>query len=607
MTPLSAADALRLAEAHANAGRMALAEEVLRQLLVREPRQVEALNALGVMALNQGQYAAAIALLERAIAVNARAPVLRSHLAEAHRRAGRAEEAIEHARAALALKPDHAGARTVLSSALADQGQAMQRAGQLEQAKALLAQALNLWPQNVAGLLLAGAIEIDRKDPATARALIESALRIEPKRADGLGLFGRALYDLGELDAAVDAYRKSVALAPTFEALLGLGNALKDLGRFEEAVAAFDACRKANPDHYLAWLNLSEVKRFRDNDDAHLVAMESVLPVIETLPQEQRVYLHFALTKAYDDLKRFDEAGDHMVRGNALQRTSTRYAEAQNLGLFTRIKAAFTQDMFAAAPSGQSEAPIFVFGMPRSGTTLVEQIIASHPSVAGAGEAPFLNQAITAFGKTAGAPYPEFVSLTDASALAPIGAQYAAKLHALAPQAKRITDKAPYNFLYAGLIRLTLPRAKMIHTIRDPIDTCLSGFSKLFAEGNAHCYDLGELGRYYRAYYELMEHWRNVLPAGSVLDIRYEDLVADIEGQARRLLAFCELEWDARVLDFHTTARPVKTWSAQQVRQPVYASSVARWRNYEHRLGPLIEALGDLARQPVTPRAEPPR
>jgi hypothetical protein len=191
--------------------------------------------------------------------------------------------------------------------------------------------------------------------------------------------------------------------------------------------------------------------------------------------------------------------------------------------------------------------------------------------------------------------YPEFVPVLSPTELARIGEVYAAKLAKRAPGARRITDKMPSNFYFIGLIHLALPGAKIVHTRRNPVDTCVSCFSKLFAGEQNQTYDLAELGRYYRAYHRLMAHWRAVLPASAFLDVQYEDVVADTETQAKRLLAHCGLAWTPRVLDFHRTERPVKTASARQVRQPIYGSSVARWRNYETFLGPLLAELGDLA------------
>ena len=216
----------------------------------------------------------------------------------------------------------------------------------------------------------------------------------------------------------------------------------------------------------------------------------------------------------------------------------------------------------------------------------------------GAGELQTLNDVVlTVRGPDGNSlPYPEFVSALDAGPLQQIGARYIALVQALAakhgrPAAEHVTDKMPSNYYFAGLIHLALPNAKIIHSIRDPVDTCISCFSKLFSAEQNHTYDLGELGRYYKRYERLMAHWRNVLPAGRILDVRYEDVVADLERQARRIIAYCGLPWTDRCLSFHETDRPVRTASATQVRQPIYNSAVGRWRVYEQHLGPLLDAL----------------
>jgi Sulfotransferase family len=238
--------------------------------------------------------------------------------------------------------------------------------------------------------------------------------------------------------------------------------------------------------------------------------------------------------------------------------------------------------------------PIFVIGMPRSGTTLIEQIIASHPLVHGAGELQTFNDVILTVRGPDGnvLPYPDFLPALDATALQQIGARYIAEVRKLAPSGEHVTDKMPSNYYFAGLIHLALPNAKIIHSIRNPVDTCISCFSKLFSAEQNHTYDLAELGRYYKRYQALMAHWRRVLPAESILDVRYEDVVADLERQARRIIDYCSLPWDNRCLSFHETERPVRTASATQVRQPIYKSAVGRWRVYEGQLDPLLRALG---------------
>jgi hypothetical protein len=236
---------------------------------------------------------------------------------------------------------------------------------------------------------------------------------------------------------------------------------------------------------------------------------------------------------------------------------------------------------------------VLIVGMPRSGTTLDEQMLASHPRVFGAGELPDLAALTGELRDQAGAIYPECVAALDARALRRCGDAYLAGLRRRAPDAACITDKLPANFAHVGFVQLAVPNARVIHVRRDPLDTCVSCFSKLFAEGQLHfAYDLGEIARYYRAYAALMDHWRAVLAPGAMLEVQYEELVADPERQVRRLVAYCGLAWDDACLRFHETRRPVRTVSAGQVREPIFRGSVGRAQAYRRWLGPLVTALG---------------
>jgi hypothetical protein len=264
------------------------------------------------------------------------------------------------------------------------------------------------------------------------------------------------------------------------------------------------------------------------------------------------------------------------------------------LALFDRIESIFTRELIAQkSGSGNcSRLPIFILGMPRSGTTLIEQIIASHPLVYGAGEVPVFHDVVSSMRGADGQTiaYPEVVPTLNPQAFRQIGARYIDELSRLAPSGERVTDKTPSNYYRVGLIHLALPEAKIIHSVRNPLDTCISCFSKLFNE-LYYTYDLGELGRYYKRYERLMAHWRHVLPAHSILEVCYEDVIGDLEGQARRIIDYCGLPWDSRCLAFHKTNRPVRTASATQVRQPIYTTAVGRWRVYEEYLKPLLQAL----------------
>jgi tetratricopeptide (TPR) repeat protein len=382
-----------------------------------------------------------------------------------------------------------------------------------------------------------------------------------------------------------------------------MGNVLKELGRLEEAYDAYLEALRLDPGIPGVYVNLADSKKFAPGDP-HLDAMEALAAKTEGLSKTDRMQLDFGLGKAYADLKDYPRSFKHLFVGNAVKRATIAYDEKSTFALFDRIEAVFTKALMKAKAGGgdPSAMPIFIIGMPRSGTTLTEQIIASHPLVHGAGELQTLNDVILTVRGPDGntLPYPEFVPALNARALRQIGAQYVAPVRALAAKhgggAQYVTDKMPSNYYFAGLIHLALPNAKIIHTVRDPVDTCISCYSKLFSAEQNHTYDLAELGRYYRRYDELMAHWRSVLPRGRILDVRYEDVVADLEGQARRIIAHCGLPWDERCLSFHETDRPVRTASATQVRQPIYNSAVGRWRVYSEHLAPLLAALGIAAK-----------
>jgi hypothetical protein len=325
--------------------------------------------------------------------------------------------------------------------------------------------------------------------------------------------------------------------------------------------------------------------------------MERLSEQLGNVPYQDRVHLHFALAKAYDDLGQHDCSFCHQLKGNALKRRQIVYDEGNTLGMFARTRAIFDKQlMHRMRTVGEpSPLPVFIVGMPRSGTSLAEQILASHPKVFGAGEFPDFPELATAALRPRNSretSFPEVIPHISADQFRTLGERYCKQLAALAPTATRITDKMMINFRFTGLINLALPNARIIHTRRDPVDTCLSCFSILFTGSQPHTYDLAELGRYYRAYDRLMAHWREVLPEGAMLEVRYEELVADLEGQARRMIAHCGLEWDPACLNFHKNDRPVRTASALQVRQPIYQTSVGRWRPQDELLGPLLEGLG---------------
>ena len=464
---------------------------------------------------------------------------------------------------------------------------------------------------------------------AKATILYQRILLLEPDLAEVHNNLGHALKTLGRLDAAEESFRRAIALEPdNAQAHCGLGTVLLDLGRSIEAAVAFGQAIALKPDFAAAYnnlglalkeagqlaaaarvaerairlaprktsyyLNLAEVRSFTPGDP-YLTTLEALAGEAASLPVDDRIHLHFALAKAYEDLGRHDSAFAQLVAGNGLKRGRLSYDEAASLARMDRVRELFTADLIGAQRDcgERSRVPVFIVGMPRSGTTLIEQILASHPAVSGAGEVKLLDRAAGMVrDKLPGTPaFPDMVSLMGGEHFRALGGLYLAELTRRAPGAARITDKMPSNFLFAGLIHLALPDATIVHAVRDPIDTCVSYFARQFVEGQEHTYDLAELGRHHRGYQAVMAHWHRVLPPGRILDVRYEDVVADLEGAARRLVAHCGLAWDARCLDFHRTERTVQTASAAQVRRPIYQTSVARWRRYERFLGPLLAAL----------------
>ena len=500
------------------------------------------------------------------------------------------QEAVACCRQALAIEPESAEAHFSLGVAFLGLAQHEEAVAQFEAALANrpeLAEAHN----NLGLALLA----LDRCEEAAAHC--QQALRLQPELAEAHNNLARALGTLGRADEAMVHCRQALSIRPDFaEAHNNLGNLQREVGDLQQAIASYERAIALAPKMAAYYRNLATSRRFAA-DDPYMAALEELAGEEASLTAPQQVELHFALGKMLADTGRHEASFEHYLAGNALKRQAIAYDEERRLALFDRIAAVFSGGLLRSmAGRGEpSSTPVFVLGMPRSGTTLVEQVLASHPQVHGGGELSAFRSAMDGLRLPAGgvSTFPEYVPALSDEQLRQLGAGYLATLRSLAPDAQRITDKLPANFFFVGLIHLALPNARIIHTCRDPVDTCLSCFSWLFEAGQAFTYDLGELGRYYRAYERLMAHWRRVLPAGVMLDVHYEDMVRDVEGEARRIIAHCGLEWDGACLAFYDTQRPVRTASAAQVRQPIYATSVGRWRPSEDVLRPLLEGLAN--------------
>ena len=534
-------------------GRLDEARQVYEQVLHQDSGNARALFLLGTLALQKRNYEAGESFIRRAIAADSSDASYHNNLGVILRETGRLEDALISYREAIELRPDYA-------EAYCNFGIALKELGRTEEAISPL----------------------------------ERAVELAPEFGGAHSNLGNALHVLGRPDAAMRAYDQAVAVAPE-DPSVRLNRAItrQDLGDLGGAQSDLREVIKVQPQHGEAWRLLSGLKRFTSAEDKDVMDMSQVLRA-ETIAESQALHLHFGLGKALADVGENSSAFEHFSRANTMYRGSYDYDIAKDAEYFEAIRDVFSAEFLSDRSDWgcESKRPIFIVGMMRSGTSLVEQILASHPQVVGCGELQVLDQLTRRDeARTDGLDFPGSVPAFGRDTARHLGQAYIQALSHRAGAAERITDKMPGNFQYVGLIRLLLPQATIIHCVRNPVDTCLSCFRNYFAGFHPFAYDLAELGQYYRLYQGLMEHWRGVVP-DQLNDVCYEDLVSDPETQIRRLLEICELDWDDRCLEFHQTERPVRTASAAQIRQPIYTSSVESWRRFEDYLEPLLESLG---------------
>jgi tetratricopeptide (TPR) repeat protein len=600
-------------------GQPAVAIVFYRKLLAIDPNNARAHNNIGLALQQLGQVEEALPHHQRALALSPEMAEAHAALGNAHRMRGLLEEAVGHYLNALAARPDYAAAHNDVAGVLHMLGRPAEaighyhralaaqpndadahynlanvlgELGRREEAIGYYAKALEIRPvfaearNNMANVLQ----KLGRYEEAVSQ--YEAAVGLKPRFADAYHNLGKAYYALNRYEYAIAAYEKALAIDASKATVYNdMAAAHLVLGHFREAYAAFAAAVARAPRNAAIHLNLAGLARFTAGD-VRLAALEKLAEDMPSLGENDQIALHFALGKAHGDLKNRERSFGHLLKGNALKRRQIRYDEEAALGSFERIRAVFTPELMRAKRGcgDYSRVPIFIVGMPRSGSTLVEQILASHSRVFGAGEISDFDKAVTDL-SGASKNFPEFISSLSDNDLRRLGRRYVEIVGAKASGVLRITDKMLSNFVYVGLIHLALPNARIIHACRDPVDTCLSSFSLLFGDDQPYTYNLAELGRYYRAQARLMRHWQSVLPQGVMLEVHYEDVVANLKGEGRRLVAHCGLEWEDRCLAFHETQRPVHTASVTQVRRPIYRDSIGRWRPYRDMLRPLLDAL----------------
>ena len=609
---------------HQRAGRLDRAELLYKKVLRKAPNMPDALHLLGLIALSQGRAERAVELIQKAIRNYARnIGDAHMNLGNAYLAAGRRSEAEASYRRAIAIDPALAAAHCNLGKMLIDRGEfsaalstcqlaasldphlveghanlagALKGLGRLAEAEAALRQALTLQPGR-ADLLIGLALvlgELERFDEAVTAH--ELATRAQPDAAAAHSAYATTLTRMHEADRAREHAGRAVALAPgSASCWLALGLAERTLGRIEEAERCIARAVAIDPQMTEARWHLAFTgRRHADTDEAERLAATLAVP---STPAAERIVAGFALGKIMDDTDRFDEAFACFAGANRLFRESRaeageRFDAAEFEHLIDRLIAQSPADTFGgfSAWGNTSDLPVFIVGMPRSGTTLVEQIAASHSQVFGAGEISDIN-AISAQ-VTARNQGMARLQDWDAAHARSLADQHVDRLRRLGGEARRVINKTPDNLMLLGLVAMLFPASRVVFVRRDPRDTALSNFFQRFDQGNLFAYDLVDCGIRTRACARLAEHWQRVLPL-RMLTVDYEALVGDLQGQSRRLIDFLGLDWEPACLDFHRTQRAVTTLSVWQVRQQIYTRSVGRWRHYERHLGPLMCALQD--------------
>ena len=571
-----------------NLGNLEEAVVCYRRALALKPDYAEAHNNLGIALQTQGQLPEAVASHNRALALKPDLVEAHINLGMALKNQGTLEEAVACHKRALALAPDCAAAHNNLGIALAELGKS-------DEAIACYQQALRLQPDYVEAHNNLGIALVEREAFDEGIASYRQALRLKPDFAQAYNNLGAAFKDPAQFDEAIDCYRQALQLQPDYaEAHANLGIALRDQGNLEAATTCFHEALRFQPDLGLAWWYLGQLVDFSSADIGRL----QTLLASSQRGRRNQSDLHRTLAVWLERRQDYQAAFSHFRQANDLMKQELRQTRRDFdpellRALIDRQIATFDEAFFQQRrPAGSTtEVPIFVVGMPRSGTTLVEQILSSHSGVVGAGELPFVGQLVNFVARTGASlgGYPGCLPALELANLQELANRYLARLEPIDGSAVRVIDKMPGNLLHLGFIALLFPQARVIHCCRDPLDVCLSCYFQNLSRITCS-WSLEDLGFCHREYERMMAHWRQVLPM-RMIEVRYEDLVRRQETVSRELVAFCGLEWEERCAAFYQNTRPVHTASALQVRQPIYSTSIGRWRHYEAYLEPLRQAL----------------
>ena len=607
---------------HHERGDLERAALIYEAALAERPDEPDALHLLGLVSLQRGEAGRAAELIGKAVSLRPGAAAFHADLAEAYWSLGRTDEVIACCEAALRLEPESPGilcnlgatfvARGDLDAAVVQFRQAVRLAPDFALARNSLGHALRLKGDRIAAIeqfrqaarlepassephSALGEILLSLGEPERALTHCREAVRIGPATPSLSVTMGTVLHSLGRLDESMAWFREAIRLEPTLaDAHAGLAGVLEELGDLEESRDSLREALRHDRRHAGAWARLAT--RLRDKlAESDRAAIEDLLSD-PSLSSDQRWPLLFGNAHALDGRGEFERAAGLFAEANALQLADFRargqgYDPVAHRRFVDRLIAKFTPEFFERVRGAglDTELPVFIVGMPRSGTTLVEQILASHPRVFGAGELRLVRDTFEALPAETDHPVRaplDCVDHVDRDSLRNLALRHLDALMGKDRTADRVIDKMPENTLYLGLIAAMLPRAKLIHCRRDPRDVALSCWMTHFAEMRWAC-DIDHIASRIAENHRVMDHWCQVLPV-PIFELDYEAVVTDVEGVSRQLVEWCGLDWEPACLDFHKTRRPVRTTSVAQVRSPIYGSSVGRWKNYERALAPLF-------------------
>lgn len=560
-------------------GQLQQAKEYCHQALRVAPEHPDALHLLGLFARQEGYNELAVDLISKAVRLYP-APPFYFNLGNAYQALGKMNEAVDSFNRALALNPNYV-------AALNNLGIALQHQGKMEASINTFQQALKLQP-DYAELYsnLADVLRENRQLEASITCA-RHAISLNPGFFNAHFCLGKVLHDQGFSTEALRSFKQALALNSAHaETHIAISNVYFSGGQFEESRVHIEHALNIAPESPEAWASLAFLKKMGAEDNQWAEKALSLLT--SKLKPKENAQLSYALGKYYDDTAQYDLAFPHFLHANQMQlMLHEGFDREGHRWLVDTLIETNTRERMRERCTGVnlSDRPVFIVGMPRSGTSLMEQILASHDKIFGAGELGFWNQA--AVDHLAGMPNWS----RDTALLQTLASGYTSEMSRHSAEALRIVDKMPANFLNLGLIHAAFPNARIIHMMRDPLDTCLSIFFQGFSGLHPYANDLSDLTFYYREYRRLMAHWRNVLPPETLIEVSYEDLIENQESLSRRVVEFLGLEWDDNCLNFHQTDRRVGTASNWQVRQKIYRTSKERWRNYQSFIEPLLPLL----------------